>query len=232
MNLVGPLQPGDLPPVLDLEIDPYDPTYIADHTKIIGPHAMASYLTAVEVWLNLIEQHYKVRPIIYTSKTFWADATNNDDRFRDYPLWVCSVNLDKYHDQPERYQDDRRRDGLGRSPAQTGQPGQMARSFGQSKAASTVSARRSGNGINSTVSVTVALKKRYAHGNLSTSRGRVLLWPVRFRLCRLKINRISRMYFATHANHGSVVRAGYSHSIVNSILHPQCLRHFRWAHTS
>ncbi|MCG2575967.1 hypothetical protein LZ012_03035 [Dechloromonas sp. XY25] len=95
MNLVGPLRPGDLPPVLDLEIDPYDPTYIADHTKIIGPHTMASYLTAVEVWLNLIEQHYKVRPIIYTSKKFWADATNDDARFIDYPLWVCSVNLDK-----------------------------------------------------------------------------------------------------------------------------------------
>ena len=94
MNLVGPLQPGDLPPVLDLETDPYDPTNIADRTKIIGPHTIDSYLTAVEVWLKLIEQHYKVKPIIYTSKSFWADATNNDDRFKHYPLWVSSVNLD------------------------------------------------------------------------------------------------------------------------------------------
>ena len=42
MNLVGPLHPGDLPPVLDLETDPYDPTNIADRTKIIGTHTMDS----------------------------------------------------------------------------------------------------------------------------------------------------------------------------------------------
>ena len=95
MNLVGQLHPGDLPPVLDLETDPYDPTNIADRTKIIGTHTMDSYLTAVEIWLTLIEQHYKVKPIIYTSKAFWADATNNDSRFIDYPLWVSSVNLNK-----------------------------------------------------------------------------------------------------------------------------------------
>ncbi len=67
------LQPGDLPPVLDIE-----QLYGATPTKM--RKEMADWLTAVE-------QHYGVKPIIYTYVNFYSRFLH--DQFDDYPLWVA-----------------------------------------------------------------------------------------------------------------------------------------------
>ena len=67
------LKPGDLPPVLDIE-----KMY---RTK---PEVMRVEL---KLWLNMIEAHYGVKPIIYTYVDFYERYLGKD--FDDYPLWIA-----------------------------------------------------------------------------------------------------------------------------------------------
>ena len=67
------LLPGDLPPVLDVET--------LDNTSI------TEFQDKVALWLLLVEQHYKVKPIIYSNATFYQNYLH--PRFADYPLWVA-----------------------------------------------------------------------------------------------------------------------------------------------
>ncbi len=64
---------GDLPPVLDLETD----------------DKMASFevVTYTKTWLDIIEKHYGVRPIIYTNIQFYNKLYKG--RLDDYPLWIA-----------------------------------------------------------------------------------------------------------------------------------------------
>lgn len=67
------LVPGDLPPVLDVESLDNVP---ADEMQ-----------DAVALWLHLVEQHFGVKPIIYTNARFYNQYLH--PRFADYPLWVA-----------------------------------------------------------------------------------------------------------------------------------------------
>jgi lysozyme len=67
------LSPGDLPPVLDVE-------------ETMGQGAAAIH-KAVQEWLSLVEEHYGVRPIIYTNIAFYDRYLSGD--FDSYPLWVA-----------------------------------------------------------------------------------------------------------------------------------------------
>jgi len=67
------LETGDLPPVLDVEQ--------------AGNLTKEQLQAQVETWLQLTEQHYGVKPIIYTGAVFYARYF--DDRFDQYPLWVA-----------------------------------------------------------------------------------------------------------------------------------------------
>ena len=67
------LQPGDLPPVLDIE-----QTNGASVTDL---------QQRVEDWLRVVEKKYKTKPIIYTNVAFYE--TFLAGRFDDYPLWVA-----------------------------------------------------------------------------------------------------------------------------------------------
>lgn len=67
------LLPGDLPPVLDVET--LDNT---NHEEL---------QEKVEVWLGLVEQHYKVKPIIYSNAAFYNRHLY--PRFSGYRLWVA-----------------------------------------------------------------------------------------------------------------------------------------------
>ena len=60
------LEPGDLPPVLDYE--------------------KKASTKQVKIWLEMIEKHYGVKPIIYTGATFYRD--NLGSEFDSYTLWV------------------------------------------------------------------------------------------------------------------------------------------------
>lgn len=67
------LKKGDLPPVLDVEA-----SYGANARTV---------KTAVKQWLDIIEKHYKVRPIIYTNINFYNTILGDD--FDEYPLWIA-----------------------------------------------------------------------------------------------------------------------------------------------
>ncbi len=67
------LLPGDLPPVLDVET--------LDNTSAID------FQEKVALWLTLVEQHYQVKPIIYTNAAFYNRHLH--PRFSDYKLWVA-----------------------------------------------------------------------------------------------------------------------------------------------
>lgn len=64
---------GDLPPVLDIETS--------------NGASAADIQQRVRDWLNQIEDHYKIKPIIYTNIDFYTNFLNG--KFDDYPLWVA-----------------------------------------------------------------------------------------------------------------------------------------------
>ncbi len=68
------LEPGDLPPVLDVE------------TR--GSLSKKKLQRAVKQWLDVVEQHYGVKPIIYTGYRFKMENLN-DTIFDDYPYWIA-----------------------------------------------------------------------------------------------------------------------------------------------
>jgi lysozyme len=67
------IQPGDLPPVLDIE-------------QTNGVPAATLRKEAME-WLQIVENNYHVRPIIYTYIDFYKQNLGSD--FDGYPLWVA-----------------------------------------------------------------------------------------------------------------------------------------------
>lgn len=72
------LEPGDLPPVLDIEKKGRDMEKLQDDLKI---------------WLRKVEKHYGVKPIIYASYKFKARYLN-DSVFDSYPYWIAHYYVD------------------------------------------------------------------------------------------------------------------------------------------
>lgn len=73
------LEPGDLPPVLDIEVSN------RRSKKVIVDGALK--------WCELIEEHYGIKPIIYTSPGFYNKYLADD--FEDYPLWIAHYYKEK-----------------------------------------------------------------------------------------------------------------------------------------
>lgn len=67
------LKKGDMPPVLDVE-------------KSHGV-SVADMQKGVKTWLNAVENHYRVKPVIYTNIDFYERYFA--DGFEDYPLWIA-----------------------------------------------------------------------------------------------------------------------------------------------
>jgi lysozyme len=67
------LEPGDMPPVLDAE-------------QLNGTSA-EQYKKEVKKWLEIVENHYGVKPILYTYVDFYNQHLGSE--FDKYPLWVA-----------------------------------------------------------------------------------------------------------------------------------------------
>lgn len=67
------LEPGDMPPVLDIE-----QTYGTSSSVL---------KKEVKEWLDVIENYYGIKPIIYTNVEFYNRYLGSD--FDNYPLWVA-----------------------------------------------------------------------------------------------------------------------------------------------
>ena len=72
------LKTGDLPPVLDIEKRPKDASKLKKDLL---------------VWLNRVERHYKVKPILYTSYKF-KNKYLSDSVFNTYPYWIAHYYVD------------------------------------------------------------------------------------------------------------------------------------------
>lgn len=71
------LKSGDLRPVLDIE-------------KIGRNQTKEALIADLQIWLDLVEEEYGVKPIIYTYYYFYRD--NLSGEFDDYPLWLANYN--------------------------------------------------------------------------------------------------------------------------------------------
>jgi lysozyme len=73
------LSPGDLAPVVDVEL--------------IGHGTEPGLEKRLRRFLERLESHYGIRPLIYTSASFWNEHLTDD--FGDYPLWVAEYDVDE-----------------------------------------------------------------------------------------------------------------------------------------
>lgn len=89
--------PGMLPPVLDMEWNPFSPTCQR------RPDA-ATVQAEMKVWLDIVEAHYGQRPIIYTTPGFYEDAGLRS--LRGYEFWLrttAKTPAEAYPGQPWRF---------------------------------------------------------------------------------------------------------------------------------
>jgi lysozyme len=80
------LTSGDMPPVLDIEVS--------------KGKSKAEIVKGCKEWCEIIEKHYKVKPIIYTNPSFYDKYLKDD--FADYPLWIAHY----YKDSPRMHHRD------------------------------------------------------------------------------------------------------------------------------
>jgi lysozyme len=69
------LKKGDFPPVLDIE-------------KLPKEQSINRLKIGLQRWLDAIENHYGVKPIIYSSESYYNDFLKDD--FSDYPFWIAN----------------------------------------------------------------------------------------------------------------------------------------------
>lgn len=79
IDTVGNLD-GKLAPVIDVE-------YYGN--KRSNPPKKADVVKNLGAMLDALEQHYQIKPIIYTTYTVYNDYIKGE--FEDYPLWVRSI---------------------------------------------------------------------------------------------------------------------------------------------
>jgi len=72
---VGTLGPGDLPPVIDVEV-----------TQGLGAATIAA---RIRTWVDRVHAATGVDPIIYTGKYFWRDDVGGPTSFANNPLWIA-----------------------------------------------------------------------------------------------------------------------------------------------
>ena len=68
------LQPGDFPPVLDVER--------------MSPLGAANLRKGIQNWLRIVEKHYHCKPIVYTGRYFYENYLKGS--IDSYPLWIAS----------------------------------------------------------------------------------------------------------------------------------------------
>jgi lysozyme len=83
LKVVPRLEPGDLPPALDVEV---------------SDGQVASAIAArVRTWLQTVEAALGRTPMIYTSASFWNGNLAGSTGFERHPLWVAHYTM---HPQP------------------------------------------------------------------------------------------------------------------------------------
>jgi lysozyme len=71
------LKEGDFPPILDIE-------------KLSSTQSIESLKKGLKNWINMVEKHYGIKPVIYSGAAFYQKYLYPD--FKEYPLWVANYN--------------------------------------------------------------------------------------------------------------------------------------------
>lgn len=72
------LEKGDLPPVLDIE-------------RLPENQPLDSLKVGLKRWLEKVDAHYKVKPIIYTGEKYYNEFLK--DEFSQYSFWIANYNF-------------------------------------------------------------------------------------------------------------------------------------------
>lgn len=72
------LDKGDMPPVLDIE-------------KIPNKQNLDSLKTGLKRWLIKVENHYGMKPILYSGESFYTDFLKKE--FEGYELWIANYSF-------------------------------------------------------------------------------------------------------------------------------------------
>lgn len=72
------LKAGDLPPVLDIE-------------ELPKRQSLSELKKGLKRWLDRVEKHYKVKPILYSGDSYYTDFLEKE--FSDYVLWIANYNF-------------------------------------------------------------------------------------------------------------------------------------------
>lgn len=80
------LKKGDLPPVLDIE-------------QIPSEQSMDSLKSGLKRWLDKVEKHYGMKPIIYSGESFYTDFLREE--FKGYSLWIANYSFFAEEIRPE-----------------------------------------------------------------------------------------------------------------------------------
>ena len=80
------LEPGDFPPVLDIE-------------QLPKKQSLDSLKVGLKRWLTKVEKHYKVKPIIYSGESYYTDFLKKE--FSDYHFWIANYNF--WRNQPDSH---------------------------------------------------------------------------------------------------------------------------------
>jgi lysozyme len=81
------IEPGDMPPVIDFE------------NGVRGSKNKRRLEQRLNTFVGLLEDHYGVKPIIYTNKFLYKEHI--ETKYIDYPIWISQYNtnsLDGYSD--------------------------------------------------------------------------------------------------------------------------------------
>lgn len=73
-----PLEPGDFFPVLDIE-------------ELSKEQSTEKMRIGLQNWLNIVEKHYGVKPIIYSGANFYE--LHLKDHFPEYKIWIAKYSL-------------------------------------------------------------------------------------------------------------------------------------------
>lgn len=72
------LEPGDLPPVLDIE-------------KLPKNQSISRLKLGLKKWLVAVEKQYGVKPIIYSCEKYYESFLKEE--FSEYPFWIANYNF-------------------------------------------------------------------------------------------------------------------------------------------
>ena len=98
LDAMGKLEPGDLPPVMDLEWDTYqdstrkwEPKDGKDHWSNLGTDEILAHALK---WLQIVEKETGRVPVVYTSRTWWSDRRISEQKLellKRYPIWISAM---------------------------------------------------------------------------------------------------------------------------------------------